>query len=355
MSGRKQHYIPQFLLRGFAEPGAGKNLQVRVIAPDRTFACGTNGIAAEREFYSRLDDGLEALDHVVTRAEEEYALLYRSLLATNHGDLAPAEVVARLLTHLTVRALHTRETVTIGGQYAVKRVSDLLKDPAFTKARLGISRGRPSVELQSKLDEFYNLHKMVIQKQGLSRHDFRRYAMRKLSENWTELARDLHKDVDHLTSFLGLRDMVVTGHQKVLMNSLEPAERVDALADLKWEAIRLDQKVFVLPDSIAIAHGAGVGACPFGFVANEELSGIIFPLSPRMALCAGAYRSRNILATLLPTFPVYAAMCSLRFLVLPPSMPFDPSVSDRIGEATSQLIVNTIERAVTESLADAFS
>jgi hypothetical protein len=53
LSGRKQHYIPKFLLRAFGRRGKGKTIQITVYSKKRgVFTTSLEGAAAERDFYS---------------------------------------------------------------------------------------------------------------------------------------------------------------------------------------------------------------------------------------------------------------------------------------------------------------
>ncbi len=53
MAGRKQHYIPQALQRGFGTV-AGKTTRVYVFRKEQeTYCSSIVGVAAERDFYSR--------------------------------------------------------------------------------------------------------------------------------------------------------------------------------------------------------------------------------------------------------------------------------------------------------------
>ena len=55
MAGRKQHYIPQALLRGFKASQTGKHVQVYVFPAGREFyLSSTEGVASKRQFYSDL-------------------------------------------------------------------------------------------------------------------------------------------------------------------------------------------------------------------------------------------------------------------------------------------------------------
>ena len=71
MSGRKQHYIPQFFLRGFAESGKAKKAQVRVVTRERNFIASTEGVAAQRDADHPRRQHLPGHDHRDARAAGE--------------------------------------------------------------------------------------------------------------------------------------------------------------------------------------------------------------------------------------------------------------------------------------------
>jgi hypothetical protein len=63
MSGRKQHHIPQSVLRAFETPSKGKKTQVWIFSKRNQFKAPTDDVAAERHFYSELStDGTKTLD-----------------------------------------------------------------------------------------------------------------------------------------------------------------------------------------------------------------------------------------------------------------------------------------------------
>jgi hypothetical protein len=114
MSGRKQHYIPQFAMRGFAAKGRGKHKLVKVYKRDRTFLSSTEGIGAEREFYSKLsDDPYDTLDDIITDAESEYAEIHQSLLNADQGNALDSTSIARLVCHLSVRGNNLRDSLAV--------------------------------------------------------------------------------------------------------------------------------------------------------------------------------------------------------------------------------------------------
>jgi hypothetical protein len=109
MSGLKQHYIPQSLLRGFGKQGKGKSVQVTVYSRDRgVFTTATGGVAARRYFYSQLADGVgvETLDDRITAFETRLAKILVEFRGVVPGHTVDATKAAEVVTHLCARQAH---------------------------------------------------------------------------------------------------------------------------------------------------------------------------------------------------------------------------------------------------------
>ena len=355
MSGRKQHYIPQFLLRGFSEPGRGKKPQVRVIGRERSFIAPTDGVAAQREFYSELGEGDGSLDDLITEAETEYADIHRRLLSTPECVQPSSTEIARLLSHLTVRGGHIRDTVTQFGKFAVDRAVDLISDQDHMRARLGMDLSEPNSELRGHLDEAYNKNKSAASKAGMSRHEFRRKAFRELKTRWDEVFTNSIPEMRMLASLLNVSQLAMEGHKKSLIQSLEPTEAVRKLEDLEWVIHDWGCPTLVLPDCVAIGHSVEAGALPLFFAASDKFEGVLFPVSAYRAVCAGAYADEEVLRTLGSNFDVFAAGCSWNFVVAPPSFEIDQAISAGIGLSVAAFLSKIMEDAIAEILAEAIT
>src|SRR3954451_2575706 len=115
MSGRKQHFIPQSLLRGFGVERSKKTYVVAYTYDRGIFAPPTDGIGAERSFYSELDveRTSETLDDRITDYEQRIPAVLNQLRQVS-AEADPA-VAAELVTHLTVRNDHFRKAISTGG------------------------------------------------------------------------------------------------------------------------------------------------------------------------------------------------------------------------------------------------
>lgn len=106
MSGRKQHFIPQSLLKGFGRTGKGDKVQVIVYSHDHgIFPAATEGVAAQREFYSKLAVEGDTLDDKITAYETPLAETLSALRNLGDGEIADKQSASEFVTHLVVRTI----------------------------------------------------------------------------------------------------------------------------------------------------------------------------------------------------------------------------------------------------------
>ncbi|GKS86101.1 hypothetical protein AVMA1855_18135 [Acidovorax sp. SUPP1855] len=92
MAGRKQHFIPQALQRGFGQ-AKGKKTQVYVFKKgSEPYLSSTEGVAAQRDFYSEPSDE-ETLDDRITKYEK--LVLSPAVTALRESPLGPVDALAR--------------------------------------------------------------------------------------------------------------------------------------------------------------------------------------------------------------------------------------------------------------------
>lgn len=130
MSGRKQHYIPQCLLRGFEAKRSGKHVQVIVFRPGRQpYLSSTEGVAAERDFYSGLSaDDRKTLDDRITDYEQRLSPLLRRLRSSAPGELVDSFFAAEVVAHLTIRGAFLRDLFGLGLREMISETSALFSN-----------------------------------------------------------------------------------------------------------------------------------------------------------------------------------------------------------------------------------
>jgi len=144
MSGRKQHFIPQVLLRGFARETRGVH-RLWVHHRERgSFASNVQDVAASRDFYSFPGAaGAEpTLDDRITRHENRMASDLAFLRQAPPGPLARPEIARAVVTHLAFRTQAMRD-LTGEAMVITQRLKAWMATPAVMLRFIGADGPRP--------------------------------------------------------------------------------------------------------------------------------------------------------------------------------------------------------------------
>lgn len=107
MSGRKQHYLPQFLQRHFCHRVVKKNYYVHVHERRLRYSPSTTGVGAIRDFYSTIEDS--RADDNITTAESVLGEILDRTVRTK--TLPPNSEVSMLFSALSIRTLKMRNAM----------------------------------------------------------------------------------------------------------------------------------------------------------------------------------------------------------------------------------------------------
>jgi hypothetical protein len=107
MSGRKQHYLPQFLQRPFSHREKGGYFYVHVHEKYTQYSPNTSGVGAKRDFYSGPDN--TTADDNLTKNESRLSASISEIISSN--NLPDAFEVARLVSALSIRTLKIRNAI----------------------------------------------------------------------------------------------------------------------------------------------------------------------------------------------------------------------------------------------------
>src|SRR4030042_6670288 len=101
MSGKRQHFIPQFLQEGFASHKVGDAVFTWVYRKDRPpFNPNIINVGVESLFYTHKQDTLA--DDLITKAEGPLSVLVEELRNSTPGDISDPRV-PELIAHLEFR------------------------------------------------------------------------------------------------------------------------------------------------------------------------------------------------------------------------------------------------------------
>lgn len=294
MSGSKQHYIPQLLLRRFGRPRPGRDkVQVWVYPADRPpFFSATDGVAAQRFFYSALSDA-ETLDDRITRHEDAVSTDLADLDRTATGEAADAGAAARVIAHLTVRNAHTRRTFQTAGLKMADEGLELFKDPAWVARAAGLDEPEPSKALQNMMRE--EAAKIPGGAALLAMPGIEAALHAQMKTAFADQQPMIAAMTDALQHRMRaeLPDRVRTAHGAALDQSLAPEARMQALQALTWTVEDGPPDGMILPDCVALARIDGDEAfVPAIFVTRTSvIDAVYLPLSPERLLIGAPDRA----------------------------------------------------------------
>jgi hypothetical protein len=122
MTGKRQHFLPQFLLKGFYSRIKGKEVHVYVFNKGKNpFEVNTKKIAVENCF-NECDD-MNA-DIEITKKEPGFAQLIENIKGRKRVDFDSTEGVVRFVSHLAARTKHVRRSIDTSSRYLAERVED---------------------------------------------------------------------------------------------------------------------------------------------------------------------------------------------------------------------------------------
>jgi hypothetical protein len=334
LAGRKQHYLPQHLLRGFEASRTGKKSQVVVNkkgAP--AYTTSTEGVAAQRDFYSQPGDGVtDTLDDVITAFERTTFNPFLDRVRTAPpNELVDSEDAARAVVHLTIRAAHLRGSFAHLARKMVTRFDEILNDPERARELFGLDSTGPKSPLLEEIQRAFDAvpsaalpakEREILEKMARFR------AREKLGAEMPNSAAVMREYLSKLGD--AVPNMVVQGHTKALEQSLVPTARLDVLKKLHWRVLVVEPpNHFVLPDCAAVACTPSGQLQPVAMSSNEEISWVALPISAKQVLVGYAGQEPPMLSNLNEHF----ARCSLEFFVSSTLQPDIEALTAHIGEA----------------------
>ena len=281
MAGRKQHYIPQFVLKGFAKKGTGKKLQAYVFKKDQPFyIAAVDGIAAQRDFYSTPSkDGSPTLDDEITSYEGQLSTALHQMRDAEVNIAAPSKSAARFIAHTAVRTAHFRDTFANLVEILIVEITEKFEDPKWVRARIGLDKFKENSLFYTSISETLHQRNVpAISQKGLIEIFFDE-ANQRFPEFHSSMLENVRKIRENI---FDIKSTIVESHNKSLSRASEPNRRIEKLESFEWKIYRSKKIEFVLPDCIAITISENGSASPYMWqdIFDDDLPyAIIAPLS----------------------------------------------------------------------------
>jgi hypothetical protein len=341
MSGRKQHHIPQLLLRGFGRQ-KGNATQVVVYSIYRgIFATATDKIAAKRYFYSKPSEipEVQTLDERITSHESKLADAILEFRAVPAHHAVDSRIAAETVTHLCIRQEHVRESIGT----VIGKVVDFSKDVFSEKDRarkaLGIDAQTPSNlfrdEANKLYDKLYEQYCDVFRTRGITKSVFEQFAFDKAKADFDDFFTKYSPTVQE--TFGRLREEIGSkcreAHNETLEQSLAPKARVEHLERFSWSVVVQPPNSFVLPDCVAISRSTELGFLPLSYAGMK--SDVVFMPLCHDRLLKGELKKQS--DDRCDGLTEMCAACSHDFFIALDHTPEFEQLVPRIGERTREL------------------
>lgn len=303
MSGRKQHYIPQFLLRNFANESE-KKPRTYIIRKEKGVSCSlVENIAATRDFYSSPSKSGKQLDGEITAREHWFAAQIRNL--KNESDV-DAEIAADLVAHLSIRTSAARDILNRIGKLVLSGVKQKFSNKDTIKGWFLSKDGDIS-------QRFVNAIAMEYQECGLPTEVAYNFARVQLAQNFNEMIRNTIDTGKIIFEQLieKIAESTRNAHVKVLSENVTPQERFNDLKRLNWSVISTCDN-FILPDCVVIGFSKRMGVyCPYQLCQVGNSAAVMMPIHRKNLLIGiDDYNFNNML-----NYNEIAIRCSNKFFI----------------------------------------
>ncbi|WP_319406135.1 DUF4238 domain-containing protein [uncultured Desulfosarcina sp.] len=341
MTGKRQHFIPRFLQKGFASHVVGEEVFTWAYRKGKTpFNANIKNVGVEGFFYSENSD--TDLDDTITVAEDDFAQLIDKIRNNNYVDKQDYKKIAQLISHLELRTRHLRQNFFSTGNNLIDKMLYYLSDSAFCEKFL---RDRiiddPSLIKETFADE--------LQKRGISQvalplllrmsKPFLESTIPNMMQFMNELIAHSKKEMPSI-----LKQASKTGHIKALNRGLAPPVKVNLLEKYKYSVFSCKNTPIPLGDSVLIFYVVGDRSFKPFLEKKDDLIAVLLPVSSEQIIVG--YKDNYV-----PNYsllPEIIAECSMEYFIAGEFRPEYEQVSGKISENSHLLTEIQMESLINE-------
>jgi hypothetical protein len=349
MAGKRQHYVPRLLQRGFltpSRPGIEMTWLHRRGAKARDVSIRDVGVG--EYFYSRLrDDGVATLDELITELEGPLDVEVKQL-RDGPQRAVDAQAATRLVMHLTWRTAFLRSVFAQGAGQIVDAMASLMADADALRQRLGVDAAEPVGMVEEVLDAA--LQKAHVEALGLPPALMRRMLGFLLRENYETFYEQAGPPmVAALRTMLAeMPNQMRDAHNRVLEKEQTDPDRE---RENKWEAdlAAMTWRVqavtdAILPDCVVLAREAGGDFVPLLLAERETVDLVVLPIAHDRLLVGVVGDDAPVDVALLNL--ASAASSDSFFITHRPDA--HEGLADLIGQRSSQVVRTQVDRALAD-------
>lgn len=285
VAGKRQHYVPQALQRGFVSRWRGDNAYTWVYRRDsEPFETNIKNSAVETHFYVD-DDGAEA-DSQITRREGEYGALLDHLRNYGGTESIEPERLAELVAHFEIRTRSLRESFKDMGGFVADQLFRVLEDPDMFEQYLRRELTRDPTFLDESLGE-------QLREKGLSqeqvdavfanRDALLELALPQIRDGLARTVRDLRSELPRI-----LEASMRRGHVSALQRSVSPESKIARYRQLTFSVFDTGSVRVPLGDSITVFVSSAGDSISSFYDGSNELDCLLVPVSEKQVLIGRA-------------------------------------------------------------------
>lgn len=344
MSGKRHHFIPQFLQRGFATQRKNKDFYTWVYKKGdlNPFNANIKNVGIEGYFYS--EDKEPTLDDIITDAETEYALFVEELRNNDGTQDIDKLRAANLIAHLEGRTKNLRDSFRNAGTLMLSELTSYFQDPANCQKFVD---KYVEEEANKVIDELLQNNKAI------PKHLYPFYRpkfMDSLNAKRTELAEGVATAMRHVAENFPthLEKAARSGHINALLKNPAPPIKASAFKKLEYKVVTTGDLSIPLGDSAVIFHIESDAAYKPYYEVDKKLLAVILPISSSQILVGSTKNYRlNI-----DDISEAVASCSLDYFISDQSHPTNEAMAKLISTKARILSSSEIEDIMSDLVAN---
>ena len=342
MSGKRHHFVPQFIQRGFASHISADRALTWVYRKGKT-PFGTNiiNVGIEKDFY--MHKGHSQIDDAITEAEGRFGSLLNTLRNSAAQRLENRHEIAQLIAHLETRNRHLRENFTDIAGMMMSQWIHFASDPNQLASLL-------DRQIVDRPDALQKIVSEELQKSGLPSQLAPQLLKRMKDQVPIVFSQELSmlaESFDHLQNKLpnAIKKIARAGQLRSLSQSIYPQKRVELYRELHYQLIDVTGPL-PLGDSIVVFHVEDANGFKSFTQADDLLLAVVLPITPTRLLCGS--RRDYILDS--GTISTTLIQCSLEYFIANARSPEFEALQLRIGETAALKSTDEIKEIMMEAI-----
>lgn len=277
MAGKRQHYMPRLLQRGFLDDPTDDAERTWLHRPGTTARLvGIRDVGVEDWFYSRKStDGTPTLDDAITDYEGDLARNIRALREAAPDTGIDAALAAETVVHFVLRAAHLRRIMSSGIISATDEIAALFTNPERLSTMLGLTGPALSSAVTDAIAD--SAAKLV--PAGFPSALTERLMALLVREVGDQLVAQAVVVLSPLfpNMFSGLAAKVRDTHNSLLEKPLDDNGWVSALREFDWSVEAATN--LILPDAVALSQVDGGPLEPLLFTTAADAAVVLMPIA----------------------------------------------------------------------------